>query len=411
MLINNSFSTVDKNVSNWAEFVFGALQVDGFLGGQDNMFPSIDNQRRIQAVRDVLNARAIKKPSTDCLIEGVKLCLHNNNVVFANENLWQTNGTATVAPNFCSYADIAVASMDQAIMRQKETAFPEILYFGWYRDDCLVLWNGTDEKLQELYNFINTLNPDLMFPMEIGNQSICFIDLRISIVWNKITTTVYSKPADFYFYLYADSCHKKSSIKGIQKCIAPWLRRIFSSYNHYTAKSKEYTKFLLNMEHDLKSVQQCFNNVGKASRHEALKKVNPRNAENLIVFSASFNLHGSNLNKIINRNIDYYYLIMIILRSFIVPKGTILVVTKKEKNLQQLLMRSDPYNIKDDQKLKEDYGYTKCSYKNCDYCNNFVDETNHIGCNATGRKYKIRRDTTCNSKNVIYAAYCINCMK
>ena len=117
MLINNSFSTVDKNVSNWAEFVFGALQVDGFLGGQDNMFPSIDNQRRIQAVRDVLNARAIKKPSTDCLIEGVKLCLQNNNVVFANENLWQTNGTATVAPNFCSYADIAVASMDQAIMR------------------------------------------------------------------------------------------------------------------------------------------------------------------------------------------------------------------------------------------------------------------------------------------------------
>ena len=102
---------------------------------------------------------------------------------------------------------------------------------------------------------------------------------------------------------------------------------------------------------------------------------------------------------------------MIILRSFIVPKGTILVVTKKEKNLQQLLMRSDPYNIKDDQKLKEDYGYTKCSYKNCDYCNNFVDETNHIGCNATGRKYKIRRDTTCNSKNVIYVAYCINCMK
>ena len=74
-------------------------------------------------------------------------------------------------------------------------------------------------------------------------------------------------------------------------------------------------------------------------------------------------------------------------------------------------MRSDPYNIKDDQKLKEDHNYTKCSYKNYDSSKNFVDETSYILCNATGRKYKIRRDTSYNSKNVIYVAYCIECMK
>ena len=34
MLINNSFSTVDKIASKSAEFVFGAFHVDGFLGGQ-----------------------------------------------------------------------------------------------------------------------------------------------------------------------------------------------------------------------------------------------------------------------------------------------------------------------------------------------------------------------------------------
>ena len=106
--------------------------------------------------------------------------------MFANEYLLQTNGTATDAPSFCSYIDIAVASLDQAIMEQKEIAFPEILYFGRQRDNCLVLWGGTDEKLQELYIFINTLNPDLKFTMEIGNQSTCFLDIRISIVGNKL---------------------------------------------------------------------------------------------------------------------------------------------------------------------------------------------------------------------------------
>ena len=34
MLINNSLSTVSKDVSNSAEFVFGALHVDSFFGGQ-----------------------------------------------------------------------------------------------------------------------------------------------------------------------------------------------------------------------------------------------------------------------------------------------------------------------------------------------------------------------------------------
>ena len=34
MLINNSFSTVDKNVSFSAEFVLGPLHVDGILGEQ-----------------------------------------------------------------------------------------------------------------------------------------------------------------------------------------------------------------------------------------------------------------------------------------------------------------------------------------------------------------------------------------
>ena len=44
----------------------------------------------------------------------------------------------------------------------------------------------THKKLQELYNSLNTLNPDLKFTMEIGNQSICFLDLRISVDENKL---------------------------------------------------------------------------------------------------------------------------------------------------------------------------------------------------------------------------------
>ena len=88
-----------------------------------------------------------------------------------------------------------------------------------------------------------------------------------------ITTTIYSKPKDSNLSLHADSYHKKSSIKGIQKVVALRLRHICSSDNDYTAKSKEYTKYLVNRGEDLKPVQRCFNNVGKTWRQETPKKV------------------------------------------------------------------------------------------------------------------------------------------
>ena len=83
---------------------------------------------------------------------------------------------------------------------------------------------------------------------------------------------------DSYLYLHADSCLKKSLIKGIQKGVALRLRHVCSSDNDYIAKSKEYSKYFVSRGYDLKLVQQCFNNVGPIPQQEAQKKVIPRNA-------------------------------------------------------------------------------------------------------------------------------------
>ena len=60
-----------------------------------NMYPSIDNDRGIATVRNALETRAYKSPSTDCLIEGSEICLKCNNSRFGSQNLLQLNGTAT----------------------------------------------------------------------------------------------------------------------------------------------------------------------------------------------------------------------------------------------------------------------------------------------------------------------------
>jgi hypothetical protein len=53
--------------------------------------------------------------------------------------------------------------------------------------------------------------------MDVGGRTLHFLDLLISIVNNRIETTVYSKPTDAHLYLNANSSHPKSQILGIAK--------------------------------------------------------------------------------------------------------------------------------------------------------------------------------------------------
>ena len=85
------------------------------------------------------------------------------------------------------------------------------------------------------------------------------------------------------------------------------------------------------------------------------------------------------------------------------------VAYKREKNFKELLTRADPYNIinnVDD----EMHTYVSCKQR-CDSCANFVVAKSSFECFATKRIYKVRRSTSCVSKNVIYIAFCLNCLK
>ena len=93
------------------------------------MYPSIDNDRGIADIRNALETRGKKTTSTDSIIEGLKICLKCNNFKFGSQILLQLNGTATGAPNSCSYADLAVFNIDKNASQAKEDTDPEIGYF------------------------------------------------------------------------------------------------------------------------------------------------------------------------------------------------------------------------------------------------------------------------------------------
>ena len=234
---------------------------------------------------------------------------------------------------------------------------------------------------------------------------ICFLNLKISIVGNQLFTTVYSKPTDGHLYLQNSSCHNRRSILGIQKGVALRLIRICSSDDEYDRQSVVYKKYLLDRGHEAGKVTEAFDAVRAKPRNVARTKVIRENQKK-VVFATKYNPLGPNINKILTDCIPILQNSAVLKDLF--PPGKIMIAHKREKNLKELLLRSDPYAIKPDILDAVAEGYVKCD-RGCDSCNNLVDQTSYIVSNATGKKYTIRKKLSCKSKYVIYVSYCAKC--
>ena len=56
--------------------------------------------------------------------------------------------------------------------------------------------------------------------MEIAGKNIYFPDFKINILNGKLEKTEQSKTTNSHLYLHAKSCHKPSSVSGIEKGVA-----------------------------------------------------------------------------------------------------------------------------------------------------------------------------------------------
>ena len=373
-----------------------------------NMFPNIDNIKDIETVKLVLQNRPSQKPSTERIIEGIKICLYNKSSKFDQGRLLQTNGTATGAPNSCSYSDLATHRLDKLINNERINNFSELFFYGRYRDDCYVIWNGNKERLNSFHQLLNSLDENLKFTTDIAKGSLCFLDLKISIVDCKLVLTVYSKPTDSHLYLQSNSCYNPKAIDRIQKAVALRIKRICSSEQDYLEKLKGYMAYLLARGHSPKKVKGTFENVGKITRTAARVKKQRVIKENAIIFPAEYNSRVPDVNAIIKR---YEHILQhnTVLKELF-PKNLFIVGNKRAKNLRELVARADPYNMKMDLLNQTDHGYKKWGRK-CNSCNNFILEKTAFVCFAKGTKFKICRASTCNKKNVIYLAFCKKCNK
>ena len=96
-----------------------------------NMFPSIDNESGLEAVKNALESRVEQFPPTLCITEALELRLKCNNSIFNKKHFLQNDGTAQGPHMFCSYSDIAIEQFDKKALRY----VPPVIGWKRFRDD------------------------------------------------------------------------------------------------------------------------------------------------------------------------------------------------------------------------------------------------------------------------------------
>ena len=92
-------------------------------------------------------------------------------------------------------AEIYMSHLEDTISSPSNSYFHYIKFWKRYVDDILVVWSGTMRQIDSFEIYLNSLNPKIQFASELGNKTIPFLDLQITINNNQIKYQIYRKPS------------------------------------------------------------------------------------------------------------------------------------------------------------------------------------------------------------------------
>ena len=107
----------------------------------------------------------------------------------------------------------------------------------------IVTTSSSTEELDHFYNFSQLVHPALKYTWEISETSIAFLDIKVSINGNGLSTNVCYKPTDFHSYLLHSSSYFSHVKNSFQFSQFLRLRRLCRDDPDFSNKSEEMRHF------------------------------------------------------------------------------------------------------------------------------------------------------------------------
>ena len=156
------------------------------------LYTVIPNGEGLLALKHFFDQRAVKEPKSEALLRLAELVLTLNCFSFGDNFFKQTNGVAMGTKMGPSYANLFVGFVEHQFFSQYNGPKPQL--YGRYIDDCIGATSSTREELTEFITADNSFHPALKYTWEISDDSLSFLDIKVSIEGNGLCTSVYYKP-------------------------------------------------------------------------------------------------------------------------------------------------------------------------------------------------------------------------
>ena len=172
-----------------------------------SLYTVIPNNEGLLALQYFFNQRPIKKPSSETLLRLAELVLALNCFSFGDNYYKQINNVAMGTKMGPSYANLFVGFIENKFFSNYHGPNPDL--YERYIDDCVGATSSSREELNLFINSVNSFHPALKYTWEISENSLAFLDIKLSINDNGLSTSVHYKPTDSHNYRSTERPHYK----------------------------------------------------------------------------------------------------------------------------------------------------------------------------------------------------------
>jgi hypothetical protein len=220
-----------------------------FTADAVSMYTNIPTKFAIDKIEEYLYASREYFPDIPirALISALRLVMNMNVMDFGDTTWHQLNGTAMGTPPAPPYATLYYAIHEESFLDECSN---NIFYYRRFIDDVFGIWtpspiNTTNEsKWQDFQNTMNAWQ-GLEWTFSPRGEQVDFMDLRIRIDGNGLSTTLFEKELNLYLYLPPHSAHPPGVIKGLIYGAIYRIHRLCSIHADIATKRKQSYQRLL----------------------------------------------------------------------------------------------------------------------------------------------------------------------
>jgi uncharacterized protein (UPF0335 family) len=176
-----------------------------------NLFTNVPPSEVIEILKCKFNNINLDNNHKNRILDLTKICMDQNYFKFNNvcykilDSLPMGNQLSPLL------SEIYLDNFENLLFNSEHPLLKHVFCYFRYVDDIFCIFTSTKRVLNTFLNHLNSLNKNLEFTLEVGeNSQINFLDLSIKIVENRFKFSIYRKPSYTDSIIHSTSNHPQS---------------------------------------------------------------------------------------------------------------------------------------------------------------------------------------------------------